>query len=127
MRILIDTAPFLWMLEDANLTPIARAALEDPDNELFLSAASTWEITIKHALGKLPLPSPTRQLIPHQRAARGISSLPIDEPATLRLASLPEIHRDPFDRIIVAQAIEHAMTILTPDPLVQVYPVRTLW
>ena len=127
VNVLIDTAPFLWALEDANLTKVARDALLDTENELYLSAASAWEIAIKYALGKLPLPVPPHRLIPQQRELRGIRSLPIDEQSTLRVAGLSAIHPDPFDRIIVAQAIEHAMTILTPDPLIQAYPVRTVW
>ena len=127
MKILLDTVTFLWTLQDDHLSATARDVLNDADRELFLSAASAWEIVVKHALGKLTLPSPPARLIAQQRELRGIRSLPVDEPSTLRLPALPAIHRDPFDRIIVAQSIEHSMTILTPDPLVQAYPVRTLW
>ena len=127
MKLLLDTVTFLWILEDsARLTPSVRAAVQEPENILYLSAASAWEITIKHALGKLPLPQAPAALIPEQREARGILALAIDEAATLHLSSLPPLHRDPFDRIIICQAIEHAMTIVTPDPLIAAYPIRTL-
>ena len=128
MNLLLDTVTFLWILEDADaLGPAVRAALQDPDNVVFLSAASVWEIAIKHRLGKLPLPRPPETLIPQQRKLRGIESLGISEEATLRLQQLPDLHKDPFDRILACQAIEHAMTIVTPDALIRAYPVRTLW
>jgi PIN domain nuclease of toxin-antitoxin system len=128
VNLLLDTVTFLWILEDAaSLGPVARAALQDQDNIVFLSAASVWEIAVKHRLGKLPLPQAPERLIPEQRKRRGIESLPISEPATLRLQQLPDLHKDPFDRILVCQAIEHEMTIVTPDALLRAYPVRTLW
>ncbi|MBV8150865.1 MAG: type II toxin-antitoxin system VapC family toxin [Candidatus Eremiobacteraeota bacterium] len=128
MNLLLDTVAFLWLLEDSkNLSAVVRASLEDEDNIVFLSAASTWEITVKHQLGKLPLPQPPEKLIPQQRRLRGIESLGISEAAVLRLRQLPDFHKDPFDRIIACQAIEHSMTVLTPDELIRVYPVQTLW
>lgn len=125
---LLDTVTFLWILEDAvTLSPLARTALQDTDNLVFLSAASVWEIVVKHRLGKLPLPQAPETLIPQQRQLRGIESLPISEAATLRLRQLPDVHKDPFDRILACQSIEHDMTIVTPDVLLRAYPVRTLW
>jgi PIN domain nuclease of toxin-antitoxin system len=106
---------------------VARAALQDSDNLVFLSAASVWEIAVKHRLGKLPLPQAPERLVPEQRKRRGIESLAISEAATLRLQQLPDLHKDPFDRILACQAIEHEMTIVTPDALLRAYPVRTLW
>ncbi len=94
---------------------------------VFLSAASAWEITIKHRLGKLPLPQAPERLIPEQRKRRGIESLDISEAAALRLPQLPDLHKDPFDRILACQAIEHELTIVTPDSLLRAYPVRTIW
>lgn len=128
MNLLLDTVTFLWILEDAAaLGPAARAALGDAENVVFLSAASAWEITIKHRLGKLPLPQAPERLIPEQRKRRGIESLDISEAAALRLPQLPDLHKDPFDRILACQAIEHELTIVTPDSLLRAYPVRTIW
>ena len=128
MNLLLDTVTFLWILADADaLGPVARPALENPDNLVYLSAASVWEITVKHRLGKLTLPRPPETLIPQQRKLRGIETLVISEAATLRLPQLPDLHKDPFDRILACQAIEHEMTIVTPDALLRAYPIRTLW
>jgi PIN domain nuclease of toxin-antitoxin system len=128
VKLLLDTVTFLWILEDAEaIAPAARAALNDRDNLVFLSAASVWEIAVKHRLGKLPLPQAPETLVPQQRKLRGIESLAIGESATLRLHQLPDLHKDPFDRILACQAIEHEMTIVTPDELLRAYPVRTLW
>ena len=128
MRLLLDTCTFLWIASNADaLSPRARALFQDPGNEVFLSAASAWEIVIKHALGRLPLPEPPERLVPVLREHHGVDTLPIDEESTLHLTRLPALHRDPFDRILVAQAIVHGMTLLTPDPLVTQYPARCLW
>lgn len=128
MNLLLDTVTFLWILEDSReLTAGARAAIADIENPLFLSAASAWEIQVKYRLGKLSLPVAPETLIPQQRKLRGIAPLPIHEEAALRVRQLPDLHADPFDRIIVCQAIEHEMTIVTPDRLIRDYPVRTLW
>jgi PIN domain nuclease of toxin-antitoxin system len=97
----------------------------DPGNEVFLSTASTWEIAVKHALGRLPLPAAPERFVPAEREAHGIGTLPIDEEATLHLLRLPPLHRDPFDRMLVSQAILHGLTIVTPDPLVTQYPARS--
>ena len=128
MNFLLDTVTFLWILQDSKeLGADLRDTLEDAENHTFLSAASVWEITVKHRLGKLPLPEAPEQLVPRQRQLRGIEPLAITEAAVLRLKQLPDLHKDPFDRILACQAIEHAMTIVTPDPLLQAYPIRTLW
>lgn len=128
MNLLLDTVTFLWILEDsANLSATARAALQDDANVVFLSAASAWEIALKHQLGKLPLPQPPERLVPQQRRLRGIETLDVSEAAVLRLRQLPDLDRDPFDRILACQALEHAMTIVTPDELIRAYPVRALW
>lgn len=128
MRLLLDTCTFLWAIVGAaQLSARATALLVDPRNEVLLSAASTWEIAVKNALGRLPLPLPIDHYIPHQRQQHAIESLPIDEESTLHIARLPALHRDPFDRILVAQALVHSLVIVTPDPLIAQYPVRTAW
>lgn len=128
MRLLLDTCTFLWVVGGAKeLSPRAREAFADPAHEAFLSAASAWEIAIKHRLGRLPLPEPPELFVPAQRAAHGLEPLPIDEEAALHVAKLPDLHRDPFDRILVAQALVGGLVLLTPDDPIREYPVRTLW
>lgn len=128
MKLLLDTCTFLWTLEGGGaLSDAARDALADPDNDVFLSAVSAWEITVKHALGRLPLPEPPDRYVPAQRSARGIAPLPLDEDAVLQLVRLPALHRDPFDRMLVCQALAGAMTLVTPDPEIARYPARILW
>ena len=98
-----------------------------PANEVFLSAVSVWELSVKHALGKLPLPRTIDRFIMEQREQHGIAALPLSEQAVLHLHKLPLLHRDPFDRMLICQAIEHDCVLLTPDPLITQYPVRTRW
>ena len=109
---------------------MSRAAAEaflEPDNERYLSAASAWEIAVKYSLGRLALPRSPEAYIPQIRETSGIEALAIDEDAALYTARLPKLHTDPFDRVIVAQAILHGMAILTPDEAIAQYAVRTLW
>jgi PIN domain nuclease of toxin-antitoxin system len=127
MRLLFDTHVFLWFVTaDGRLPRNFANATRDPANEVFLSVASVWEAVIKFGLAKLPLPSPPADYLPRQRIAHHISSLPIDEAALPHLATLPPLHRDPFDRLLIAQALEHGLTILTVDPAVRAYPVSCL-
>jgi PIN domain nuclease of toxin-antitoxin system len=128
VRILLDTVTFLWAVTDApDLSEEARELFVDPENEVYLSSVSTWEIAIKHSQGKLPLPEPPLRFIPAQRKQHSIDSLPLDEEATLHLNRLPILHKDPFDRMLVCQAIVHQLVILTPDELINQYAVRTIW
>jgi PIN domain nuclease of toxin-antitoxin system len=128
MKLLIDTCTFLWIVADSpTLSRRARDLFQSPDNEVYLSAASAWEIAVKHGIGRLPLPVAPERFVPEMRERHGIESLAIDEESALHVSRLPGIHRDPFDRMIVAQAIVHGLTILTPDPLVTRYPGRTTW
>lgn len=128
MNILLDTCTFLWLVsDDPELSDTARSLFADPDNDVYLSVASAWEIIVKHNLGKLPLPEPAHDFIKNNRVRHRIESLPLDEAAVLQLSRLPEYHRDPFDRILICQAIAGSMTILTPDFHITSYPVRTEW
>ena len=128
MRLLLDTCTFLWLITDApDLSATVRARFTDPANEIFLSAASAWEIGIKWKRGRLPLPQPPTSFVADQREAHGITPLAIDEESALHVTRLPDLHRDPFDRMLVSQAIVHGLVLLTPDPLVTQYPARTLW
>jgi len=128
MRLLLDTCTFLWIAAGSNeLSDPARAAYADPANEVLLSAVSAWEIAMKNVLGKLPLPEAPVRYIPAVRSRHRISPLALDEEAALQLPKLPGLHRDPFDRMLVCQAIAHGLDIVTPDPAITQYPVRTLW
>ena len=99
MRLLLDTCTFLWLItDDDNLSQQARDLFQEPQNEVFLSAVSLWEITVKYQLGKLPLPEHPRHYIPDKRQQHHVESLSLHEDAIQHLANLPDIHRDPFDR-----------------------------
>jgi PIN domain nuclease of toxin-antitoxin system len=128
VRLLLDTCTFLWIVGGSpEVSPRARQAFADPANEALLSAASAWEIAVKHRLGRLPLPAPPDEFVSAQRVAHGIEPLPVDEEAALHVAKLPDLHRDPFDRLLVAQALVGGLVVVTPDDAVRQYPVRTLW
>lgn len=127
MRLLLDTHIFLWFISGSErLSAELLAPIRDPDNEVFLSVASIWEVSIKAALGKLTLPKAPGTYLPTQREKHGISSLPIDETTISHLDSLPLLHRDPFDRLLVSQAREHGLTLVTVDAAIQAYSVQTL-
>jgi PIN domain nuclease of toxin-antitoxin system len=128
MKVLIDTCTFLWIASASpRLSKTAAAIFLDANNERYLSAVSAWEIGIKHAIGRLPLPARPDIFVSKIREASGIVSLDIDEESALHAGRLPGLHADPFDRMLVAQAIVHGMTILTPDPEIEQYAVRVLW
>jgi PIN domain nuclease of toxin-antitoxin system len=126
--ILVDTAPFLWwILRSPRLPGSAADALTDPAHRVFLSAASAWEIAVKHAIGKLALPEDPAKFIPEQRAAHGVELLPIGELESLQVGKLPALHRDPFDRMLVAQSIVHGLRLATSDERIRQYPCRWIW
>lgn len=128
MKLLLDTCTFLWIAtDDAQLSQPARELFVDPANDAYLSAVSSWEIAVKHGLGRLPLPGPPHSYIPLQREAHGIDPLLLDEESALHLARLPRLHKDPFDRMLVCQALVHGLVVLSPDPLISQYPVRVTW
>ncbi len=128
MRVLLDTCTFLWLVADSPaLSPEAARIFSDPANEVYLSAVSSWEIVVKHGLGKLPLPESPSQFVPKYRKLHKITALSLDEGATLQLTRLPKYHADPFDRMLVCQAIDSGLVLLTPDTLVTQYPVKTIW
>lgn len=127
MKLLLDTHIFLWYISaDPQLPAALGDAIRDPANEVFLSAASVWEAVIKYTLAKLPLPDAPAEFLPRQREAHQIQSLPIEEGALRHLAALPPLHRDPFDRILVAQALQHGLTLVTVDDAVRAYSVPVL-
>ena len=127
MKLLLDTCTFLWVAEEASLPPRVVELYQSRDNDVYVSAASAMEIAVKYSTKRLSLNDPPPVWLPRLRALHGIGALPVDEESALHVALLPWIHRDPFDRLLVAQAIVHGMTILTPDPMVARYPARTLW
>jgi PIN domain nuclease of toxin-antitoxin system len=128
MRLLLDTCTFLWIAsESPKVSKAAITAFLDRRNERYLSTASVWEIAIKYSTGKLKLPSRPERFIPQIRETSGIDLLDLDEDSALTVAKLPWIHRDPFDRVLVAQALVHGMTLLTSDDEIEQYAVRTLW
>lgn len=127
MKILIDTACWLWSLtEPDHLNKRARDLLSNPAQDLFLSAASSWEIAIKCALGKLNLPESPEKFIPARMAALNIMGLPVNHSHALRVFTLSPHHRDPFDRILIAQAQIEGMTILTADRAFEDYDVKII-
>jgi PIN domain nuclease of toxin-antitoxin system len=127
MSFLLDTHVFLWYISaDSRLHPGWREEIQLTSNRVFLSVVSVWEIAVKHRLGKLPLPRPLEAYISAERVRHQIDSLPLDEASVLRAAELPAKHRDPFDRMLVCQAIEHGLTIVTRDPIFQQYPAQIL-
>jgi len=128
VRGLLDTCTFLWVITGSSeLSPAAAKVFADPANEILLSVVSVWELSVKHSLGKLPMPASLDRFVLEQREKHGITVLPLEERAVLHLHKLPALHRDPFDRMLICQAIEHDCVLLTPDPLIAQYPVRTQW
>ncbi|APB34944.1 PilT protein-like protein [Gloeomargarita lithophora Alchichica-D10] len=106
MRILLDTHIFLWFISGhTQLSTDARDAIRDPDNEVYLSSVSIWEAIVKYHLGKLPLPEPPETYLPKQRNLHQIASLGLDESSVIQLVKLPPLHRDPFDRMLICQAL----------------------
>lgn len=128
MKVLLDTCTFLWMLNgDPSLSDRAREIITDSDVDLFLSAASSWEIAIKAALGKIKLKDDPELLVPAQMSRNGILPVPVSHAHALRTFRLPLHHRDPFDRILVAQADLDELVVLSPDPAFALYGVSTVW
>jgi PIN domain nuclease of toxin-antitoxin system len=127
MRVLLDTQCWLWMtLAPDRFSARTRRLVEARGTDLYLSAASAWEIAIKHALGKLRLPEPPVTFVPSRVATLGVRPLPIDHEHALRVSTLPPHHRDPFDRLLIAQAQVDDLSILTADRLFDVYDVKTI-
>lgn len=128
MKALLDTHVFLWWVtEDSRLSSTARSIITDSSKQLFLSAASAWEIVIKARLGKLILPEAPEVYIPNRLAVNRFESLSIHMIHALQVVNLPDLHKDPFDRIIIAQSQVEKMPILTSDSLIKQYSVDVIW
>lgn len=128
MRLLLDTHVFLWLHTDrSRLPPTLLRALGDPGHSLHLSVASGWEIGIKHALGRLPMPEPPADWLASRLPASGTTALAITLPHVLTAAALPRLHDDPFDRLLVAQAQVEELTLVTGDAQLSAYDVPIRW
>jgi PIN domain nuclease of toxin-antitoxin system len=128
MKLLLDTHAFLWfIMGSANLSVKARAIIENPVNERLLSVASLWEIAIKTSLGKLALSAPFAELIPAQLKLNGIELLNLNVDHLSALTTLPFHHRDPFDRLVIAQAIVEKLTVVSLDRAFDAYGVTRHW
>jgi PIN domain nuclease of toxin-antitoxin system len=128
MNVLLDTCTFLWILNDSkNLTTKAKKTFLNDENECFLSVASLWEIAIKVSLGKLKLPCPLQEICEHHLAKNAISVLHIKPKHLFSLESMPYVHKDPFDRLIFAQANAENMALLTSESIGSKYGVRVIW
>jgi len=127
VRLLLDTHIFIWWAEDPDsLSSTALSALEDESNELVLSIASAWEMQIKIQIGKLKLSRSLQGLIASQQQANDLQLLPVEFDHVLALGHLPLHHKDPFDRLIIAQAIAEGMTLVSVDTEFPAYPVKLL-
>jgi PIN domain nuclease of toxin-antitoxin system len=127
-RILLDTNAFLhWTAGAKKLSVRARKLIEDSRNELLLSAVSSWEIAIKYALDKLALPEPPHKFVPSRMAAHAIGGLSFEHADALAVATLPAVHDDPFDRALIAQALERKLAIVTSDERFAAYGVTVEW
>jgi PIN domain nuclease of toxin-antitoxin system len=127
VKLLLDTQCWLWIqVAPERFSAQALALIRDDTNVLVLSAASCWEIAIKYALGKLPLPAPPEQYVPDRMQSSGVDALPVRMEHALRVANLPPHHRDPFDRVLVAQAQIERLPLLTADAQLALYDVDLL-
>lgn len=128
MNLLLDTHAFLWWVtDDTQLSTTVRNIIVDPTNTIYFSVISAWEIIIKYQAGKLTLPETATTYISSRLAANNFSTLPVEMPHVLKVASLPNYHRDPFDRLLIAQSQVQQIPLATVDALVRQYPVSIIW
>jgi len=128
VKVLLDTATFLWITTNSNkLSAVAKRIYLNNKNEMYLSAVSVWEVVVKYNLERLPLPQPPGVFIPKETNKHAVTTLPLSEKDVYKLETLPKIHNDPFDRMLVCQALAQNLTILTPDKVIKKYPVVTKW
>jgi len=127
MKLLLDTHTFLWFLDDSPQLSQKGKALLEADNDLLLSVASLWEIAIKLCLGKLTVAVPIEVLMTQQLTQNDIVLLPITVAPLIVVSTLPLYHRDPFDRLLIAQALVEQISIVSADPAFDAYPVQRLW
>ena len=128
MRLLLDTHAFLWFVtSDERLSPVAEQVMRGSDHELLLSVASVWESAVKYNLGRLPVPEPLDTFIPTQLHANRIALLPIELRHTFEVARLPRHHRDPFDRLLIAQSLTERLPVISADGAFDAYTVQRVW
>ena len=128
MNILLDTSTFIWVVANPKrLSKTAKDICLNEENTLYFSVISAWEIQIKYLLRKLPLPEVPEKIIQSQISKHRIEVLPLELDHIFQLSTLPSIHKDPFDRMLVCQAKARRMNILTPDPQIRRYNVKTIW
>ncbi|MEM6275224.1 MAG: type II toxin-antitoxin system VapC family toxin [Myxococcota bacterium] len=127
MKFLLDTHAWLWwQIDPDRLSPVSRSSIENASSEIFLSVASTWEMTVKVASGKLRVPEPLKTMVALSLAQDGFKELPIENMHCFVLDELPMHHGDPFDRILVAQAISEGLTLISRDRQIAQYDVQLL-
>jgi PIN domain nuclease of toxin-antitoxin system len=127
MKALLDTHTFLWaILDDKRLSPRAKQTFTGP-NDLWLSVASVWEILIKVRTGKFPIPQPTGPYVIKKMRENQIEILPVNLDHVLETEGLPVHHRDPFDRILIAQSLHEKLPLVTGDPIFECYAVHVIW
>jgi PIN domain nuclease of toxin-antitoxin system len=128
MRLLLDTHAVLWWIAaDRRLSAPARRAIQAPNHERFVSIAVAWEMAIKSSLGKLRLPMPVGRFLGEHLAPNGMSLMAIALGDVERVERLPFHHRDPFDRLMAAQAVERGLTVVSSDPVFEQYGARRIW
>ncbi len=128
MKVLLDTHTFLWWItDDPKLSLRVRGIISDGENEIFVSAATGWEIAIKSQIGRLKLPDEPQRFILEQMKINGMKSLPIEMRHALHVSTLPTYHQDPFDRILIAQAQMEDLPVLSADPEIGKYEVTIIW
>lgn len=127
MKVLLDTHIFLWFISgDNKLATDIKDAISDYDNEVYLSIISIWECIVKYKLGKLPLPESPEIYLPKQRDRHQIINLNLDESSVIQLAKIPSLHRDPFDRMLICQALQYNLAIATVDAAIRAYPIKLI-
>jgi PIN domain nuclease of toxin-antitoxin system len=127
VKVLLDTHIWLWMLaEPDRLSDPTRDLIQDGDTTLYLSSVSSWEIAIKHSLGRLPLPEPPEQYVPARMRTTGVRGLPIEHAHALHVDTLEMHHRDPFDRLLVAQSRVEGLPLVTADRVFERYDIEVV-
>ena len=128
MKFLYDTCSFLWfVLNSPELPQPTKKELSDAANDVSLSVISLWEIALKVRIGRLKLPKEISFYVNQEKDQNGLKVLALDAASVYHLSKLPDLHRDPFDRMLICQAMEHGLTLVTPDAAIRRYPIKTAW
>lgn len=128
MKVLLDTCAFIWLVtDDPKLSELAKEIFLDTDNELLLSAVTGFEIAVKYSLGKLHLTEPPKEFIANRMQANALTELPVSMAHALALQNMPLHHKDPFDRLLVAQAMVNQIPLLSADQQLSAYAIERLW